>query len=43
MLDVDQDDLAIWRDSGDWTRLRTAWHADGVMQATWFHCTADDI
>lgn len=40
MLDVDQGELANWR---DWTRLRTAWHADGVMQATWFHCTADDI
>ena len=27
---------AVWRDSGDWERFRTVWHADGVMMATWF-------
>jgi hypothetical protein len=27
---------AIWRDAGDWERLRTAWHDDGWMSATWF-------
>lgn len=52
MVDMEQDELAIrrmvenwaiWRDSGDWKRLRTAWHDDGVMQATWFHGTADEF
>lgn len=27
---------ALWRDSGDWERFRTAWHDDGRMMATWF-------
>jgi len=27
---------AIFRDSGDWERFRTVWHAEGVMMATWF-------
>lgn len=27
---------AIWRDAGDWERLRTAWHDDGWMSTTWF-------
>jgi hypothetical protein len=26
----------VWRDSGDWERFRTVWHADGWMTATWF-------
>ena len=24
---------AVWRDSGDWERFRTVWHADGRMIA----------
>ena len=27
---------AVWRDSGDWERFATVWHADGWMTATWF-------
>ena len=27
---------AIWRDSGDWDRLRTTWHEGGIMKTTWF-------
>ena len=27
---------AMWRDSGDWERFATVWHADGWMTATWF-------
>ena len=34
---------AIWRDSGDFDRLRTCYHDDGVMHATWFQGTADDF
>ena len=34
---------AIWRDAGDWERLRTVWHQDGTMQATWFYGTADEF
>jgi SnoaL-like domain len=26
----------IWRDARMWDRLRTVWHPDGVMMATWF-------
>jgi hypothetical protein len=26
----------LWRDARDWERFRTVWHAEGVMQATWF-------
>jgi hypothetical protein len=33
----------VWRDSGDWERFRTVWHADGRMMATWFQGTADDF
>jgi hypothetical protein len=25
---------AVWRDSGDWQRLREVWHDDGRMMAT---------
>ena len=34
---------AIWRDSGDWERLRTTWHAGGMMQTTWFYGTGDEF
>jgi hypothetical protein len=34
---------AVWRDSGDWERFRTVWHADGRMMATWFQGTADEF
>src|ERR1700730_10970680 len=27
---------AVWRDSGDWIRLRSVWPDDGPMIATWF-------
>ena len=32
---------AGWRDAGEWERLRTVWHDDGRMMATWFQGTAD--
>ena len=32
---------AVWRDAGEWERLRTVWHDDGRMMATWFQGTAD--
>jgi hypothetical protein len=32
---------AVWRDAGDWERLRTVWHDDGRMLATWFQGSAD--
>ena len=32
---------ALWRDAGEWKRLRTVWHDDGRMMATWFQGTAD--
>jgi hypothetical protein len=34
---------AIWRDTGDWTNLRSTFHRDGTMTATWFSGTADDF
>ena len=34
---------AIWRDSGDWDRLRTTWHTGGTMQTTWFYGTGDEF
>lgn len=34
---------AIWRDSGDFERLRTCFHDDGRMTATWFAGSADDF
>jgi hypothetical protein len=34
---------AIWRDSGDFERLRTCYHDDGRMHATWFQGTADEF
>ena len=52
MLETVQDELVIrklienwvvWRDSGNWDRLRSVWHDDGKMQATWFFGTADEF
>jgi hypothetical protein len=37
------DSWAIWRDAGIWDRLRTVWHDDGRMRATWFQGTADEF
>lgn len=34
---------AIWRDSGEWVRLRTLWHNDGVMVATTFQGSVDEF
>lgn len=34
---------AIWRDSGDFERLRTCYHDDGQMTATWFSGSVDDF
>ena len=34
---------AVWRDAGDWERFATVWHADGVMNATWFQGPAADF
>ena len=34
---------AVWRDAGLWDRLRTIWHADGRMMATWFQGSADEF
>jgi SnoaL-like domain len=34
---------ALWRDAGLWERLRTVWHHDGRMMATWFQGSADDF
>jgi hypothetical protein len=31
------------RDTGRWERLRSVWHADGRMMATWFQGTADEF
>src|SRR5436853_1093065 len=34
---------ALWRDAGAWDHLRTVWHDDGRMMATWFQGTADEF
>lgn len=34
---------AIARDSGAWDQLRSTWHEDGRMRATWFRGAADDF
>jgi SnoaL-like protein len=34
---------ALWRDTGDWDRLRTTVHPDATMTATWFHGRFDDF
>ena len=31
----------VWRDSGDWERLRSLWHPNGRMVATWTEGTGD--
>ena len=37
------DSWAIWRDSGDWERLRTTWHEGGRMETTWFSGTGEQF
>src|SRR5689334_100820 len=34
---------ALWRDAGDWDRLRGVWHDDGRMMATWFQGSPDEF
>ena len=34
---------AVWRDMGDWERLRSVWHEDGRMHASWRAGTADQF
>lgn len=34
---------AIWRDTGDWERLRGAFHEDGHMVTTWFEGPAAEF
>jgi len=34
---------AVWRDAGDWDRLRSVWYDDGRMMATWFQGSCDDF
>jgi len=34
---------ALWRDTGDWDKLRTTVHPDATMTATWFHGRFDDF
>ena len=31
----------LWRDAGEWERIRTVWHPDGRMMATWFQGPAE--
>ena len=33
----------VFRDSGDWDRLRPVWHEDGRMAASWRQGTADEF
>ncbi len=33
----------VWRDMGDWERLRGVWHADGRMAASWREGTAEQF
>ncbi len=33
----------VWRDAGDWDRLRTLWSDDGKMMATWKQGTAEEF
>lgn len=33
----------VWRDSADWERFATVWHADGWMTATWFQGPASEF
>jgi hypothetical protein len=34
---------ALYRDTGDWDKLRETVHADGTMTATWFHGTFEEF
>lgn len=34
---------ALWRDTGDFDRLRSTWHGDGRMVTTWSEGTADEF
>ena len=34
---------AVWRDAGDWERLRGTWHPGGRMVATWTEGTGDEF
>ena len=34
---------AVWRDAGDWERLRTLWHAGGTMVTTWCELSGKDF
>jgi hypothetical protein len=36
-------DWVVFRDSGDWERLRAIWGPDGIMNATFFRGSADDF
>ena len=33
----------LWRDAGDWERLRSLWHPGGRMIATWTEGTGDEF
>ena len=33
----------VWRDSGNWERFKTVWHAGARMHATWFQGSAEDF
>lgn len=33
----------VWRDMGEWARLREIWHEDGMMAASWREGTADQF
>ena len=33
----------IWRDSGQWEKFKTVWHADARMHATWFQGSAEQF
>lgn len=33
----------VWRDMGEWERLRQIWHSDGRMAASWREGTADEF
>jgi len=33
----------VWRDAGDWERLRTVWRPNGRMMATWTQGTGDEF
>jgi SnoaL-like domain len=37
------DNWILWRDAGDWARLRTVWRPEGRVMATWFQGTGDEF